>query len=300
MRKKQVNSNEPLILDMDNQKLNFPRPKNFPYSEVFYSDGKIALMLGVYKNSRTKSLGLRWMTGESKLGYPSNYGKEMWMVVPDKLSMFLLNGIYSNIVSERKHIANFEEFLDAYVYIKDLTNKYHLKDNEIENICPIFQNFKHGQQDILQLITLPGDRNKGIKELSQFTKDTKKLMIIDPYFFSGSKGTATAIANDFKKSARIGSKSLKSIHIIYDDKNCTKKIANSISDLVKDSNVKLTTATTNTIHDRIWISDRNNALIVGTSLNGIGNKAAFLIPLPHKDLTDLLNFLDDKNLSRAI
>jgi hypothetical protein len=28
----------------------FPRPANFPYTDVFYFDGSVAMMLGVYKD----------------------------------------------------------------------------------------------------------------------------------------------------------------------------------------------------------------------------------------------------------
>lgn len=194
---------------MKNKKMKFPRPNNFPYSEVFYFDGEVSIMMGVYKDSRTKSLGLRWMISESELGYPNIFGKEMWMVVPDKLSFYILNGIYNNIESERKNIVNFEIFLDAYTYIRDLTKEDNLIDNRVERICPIFSGLNYERQDIFQLLTLPNERSKGIKELSQFTKDTEKLMIIDPYFYSGPKGAAISIANDFKKCARIGGTSLK-------------------------------------------------------------------------------------------
>lgn len=49
----------------------FPRPQNFPYKEVFYFDGRIALIKGRYKKSTDDSIGMRWMIGESELGYPS-------------------------------------------------------------------------------------------------------------------------------------------------------------------------------------------------------------------------------------
>ncbi len=187
-----------------------------------------------------------------------------------------------------------------YTYIRDLTKEDNLRDNRVERICPIFSGLNYERQDIFQLLTLPNERSKGIKELSQFTKDTEKLMIIDPYFYSGPKGAAISIANDFKKCARIGGTSLKSIHIIYDDKNFSNSIKNSISQLAEENKVTLTTATTNNIHDRIWISDRSSALLVGTSLNGLGTRAAFLIKLPHNDLINLLKYLDDNKLSRTV
>ncbi|MCK5720282.1 MAG: hypothetical protein KAH84_10095 [Thiomargarita sp.] len=105
---------------MDNNNLNFPRPKNFPYSDVFYFDQKFALMYGTYKNNAHKSLGLRWMTNLSEIGYPSMYGKGMWMVVPDKLAIYIIEGILTNINSESDNILNKDKLNEV---IADLHSK---------------------------------------------------------------------------------------------------------------------------------------------------------------------------------
>ncbi len=89
-----------------NREHEFPRPGNFPYKEVFYSDGVIAMMLGTYKESPDKSLGLRWMEAESELGYPNIFGMSMWMVVPDKLALYILKGINGNLGKEGDFICN--------------------------------------------------------------------------------------------------------------------------------------------------------------------------------------------------
>jgi len=84
-----------------------PRPANFPYEEVFYDDGDSAMMYGRYKDSLHDSLGLRWTTAaESELGYPNIFGKGMWMVVPSKLTLYLLRGIAANMNAERSNIRN--------------------------------------------------------------------------------------------------------------------------------------------------------------------------------------------------
>ncbi len=96
----------------------FPRPQNYPYKEVFYFDGKIALIKGKYKKSSTESIGMRWMTGESELGYPSTYGNAMWMVVPSNLASFILEGIFNDIENLRKNIKDFQEFMDALQLVR--------------------------------------------------------------------------------------------------------------------------------------------------------------------------------------
>ncbi|MGO2234125.1 hypothetical protein B6N13_18195 [Marinomonas sp. UCMA 3892] len=97
----------------------FPRPQNYPYKDVFYFDGEIALIKGRYKDSESDSIGMRWMVGESELGYPSTFGNAMWMVVPDQLAGFILEGIFSDLVSLRKNIRDFQEFMDALDLIRD-------------------------------------------------------------------------------------------------------------------------------------------------------------------------------------
>ena len=96
----------------------FPRPKNYLYKEVFYFDGEIALIKGKYKDSEKYSIGMRWMVGESDLGYPSTFGNPMWMVVPTKLASFILEGIFNDLEALRKNILNFQEFMDALEIVR--------------------------------------------------------------------------------------------------------------------------------------------------------------------------------------
>jgi len=100
--------------------MTFPRPANFPYKEVFYCDDEIALIKGRYKDSDHDSIGMRWMVGESDLGYPSTFGNPMWMVVPDKLAQYILEGIFRDLEKQRKYIKDFQEFMDALEFIRAL------------------------------------------------------------------------------------------------------------------------------------------------------------------------------------
>lgn len=153
----------------------------------------------------------------------------------------------------------------------------------------------------LHLVTLPGQKAVGRKELRDFTIEAEDLIIVDPYAFSGPIQRASDIAEDFKRTARVGGKWLKRIHFIYDasTKCTTKAVRTSISQVLKDSSVKMSSRSSNLIHDRVWIADRRRALVVGTSFNGLGGRAAFLLPLPDPDLQALLEFLDKNSLSRA-
>ena len=151
----------------------------------------------------------------------------------------------------------------------------------------------------LGLMTLPGQRSIGLKELRDFTVEAEDLIVIDPYVFSGHRGSAEQIATDFKKTARVAGKWLKKIHFVYDKEKVTNAVKNEIQQILLENSVKSSESQTSEIHDRIWIADRSRALVVGTSFNGLGGRAAFLLPLPDPDLKSLLEYLDEKSLSRA-
>jgi hypothetical protein len=100
--------------------MDFPRPNNFQYKEVFYFDGEIAMMKGKYKDSSTESMGMRWMGSGNEMGYPTTHGNPMWMVVPDKLAYYMLEGIFRELEDQRKNILDFQEFMDALLYVRQL------------------------------------------------------------------------------------------------------------------------------------------------------------------------------------
>jgi hypothetical protein len=96
----------------------FPRPNNFPYQEVFYSDGDVAMMRGRYKEAPHESLGMRWTQAESDLGYPNIHGHGMWMVVPDTMAVYILEGIVKNIEKEKDSILSIKELIDTLILIR--------------------------------------------------------------------------------------------------------------------------------------------------------------------------------------
>jgi len=58
------------------------------------------------------------MVGESDLGFPSTFGNAMWMVVPDKLAQYILEGIFKDLEKQRKFVTDFQEFMDALDFIR--------------------------------------------------------------------------------------------------------------------------------------------------------------------------------------
>jgi hypothetical protein len=49
---------------------------------------------------------MRWIAGESELGYPNTFGNPMWMVIPDKLALYILEE-YSEILRNKEKYTRF-------------------------------------------------------------------------------------------------------------------------------------------------------------------------------------------------
>jgi len=151
----------------------------------------------------------------------------------------------------------------------------------------------------LHFLTLPGQRAGGLSELRDFTRNAVDLIIVDPYIFNGRAERGIDIAENFKKSARVCGRWLKRIHFVYDPSQTTRAVKSRILKTLKDESIVASSCESKLIHDRVWIADRKRALVVGTSFNGLGGRAAFLLPLPDSDLLEFLKFLDENSLSRA-
>ena len=68
---------------------------------AFYFDGNIALMMGHYDGDPEECIGMRWMEAEGPQGYPVTRGYPQWMVTPDKLALYMLEGIEGQLDAER-------------------------------------------------------------------------------------------------------------------------------------------------------------------------------------------------------
>ena len=203
---------------------------------------------------------------------------------------------YQHLVWEMMHILHrYERILRRYEDAGDCLNeRLPFPFPVIERKCAFAE---QSRSDTTELITLPGQRTEGLKEIRDFTLNATSLLIIDPYLFSGRSSSAAKIAEDFIRCTRLDSNDLKlqKIHIVH-GKNINNEVKAAITKSVFSASCEFTTAETNAFHDRVWIADNKRGLVVGTSLNGIGSRAAFLLPLPQTDLNVILDFLGEENL----
>jgi hypothetical protein len=162
--------------------------------------------------------------------------------------------------------------------------------------------FSKETQERLEYMTNPTSGNpkeeekKALKEIKTFTKGGKELIFIDPYVYGGKTQDAQAHIDDFKICSSIDSSTTK-INIIYSSKHGhTTAIKSGIRDLASNHNCTLVTHDSEKIHDRIWIKDGKEAIVVGTSLGGLGKSLAFILPLPKGDLDTLLTYLNNEGM----
>ena len=175
--------------------------------------------------------------------------------------------------------------------------------------CPLASAGSAGDSDAVGLVLTPVGRTPqaiaiaratGLKEIRDFTRDARKLMIVDPYAFGGPSDTASVdeYVDHFCHVARLDGGCLSALHVIFDStKGQTKSIRKSISARAKEAGVRFTESDTNVIHDRVWIADRERGLVVGTSFGGLGQRSAFLLDLPTADLKHVLEFFDESGLT---
>ncbi|OUD14322.1 hypothetical protein [Thioflexithrix psekupsensis] len=111
----------------------------------------------------------------------------------------------------------------------------------------------------------------------------KKLIIIDPYFFA--KSTRIDVGQLFSRLLSQVSSDLEEICFIT---NGRKNEAKTDILAVIDRRVEVHYVTTDEFHDRYWIDPiTNKGIIMGTSLNGLGNKICLIDCLREEDVAKI-------------
>lgn len=124
----------------------------------------------------------------------------------------------------------------------------------------------------------------------------RKLIVIDPYFYA--KSAKIDGCQLFLRLLRPISSDLKEICFITNGiKDDTK---NDIHSGVKAINksIKIQDLTTNAFHDRFWIDpDNKKGIVMGTSLNGLGNKISLVDRLCTNDVAEISKLAKKEGVS---
>jgi hypothetical protein len=198
----------------------------------------------------------------------------------------------------------FEDYLEhpyhrELLYKRQLINIENKLDSLIERNGVNRCRFSNESSDsVMKLITGVGldERNKAISHLSEKLMGTNTLTICDPYFIKGTKMMPPEnLANEF---VNLLPRTLKVLELYVKPRVREKLFAESLNSALKNREIKLIVRKTDDVHDRVWIKDYDEAFVVGTSFNGIGNKCAFILDLPSEDRKQFIFSLSE--LSRKL
>lgn len=141
-------------------------------------------------------------------------------------------------------------------------------------------------ENLIEFMTGRGEseRAKGVKYLLDWMKSPTEITIADPYFI---KNSGAISEEEYMKSLQeILPNSLVKIELFIGP--ITKiyqkaSIATWFNQLCVTRGIELTVFHQEEVHDRVWLKSGTDALVVGTSFNGLGNKCAFLLNLDAED-----------------
>lgn len=201
---------------------------------------------------------------------------------------FVLND--SNLKCEKSDIGNIIMNIN-----NELLEKYGLTLNtlaisSLDEYCEIKNGIDSGEleyvtEDLLWKNMSINDKASKLASYFKFSTPIKELLIIDPYFFPKN-----ADEQYFKllKLTLTKIKSEKAKIVVR-----RSEYNESFADRIKASvTTEIEVICSNEWHDRFWIADKKQGIIVGASLNGIGRKISSIHRLTNDDISEIFDYLD--------
>jgi hypothetical protein len=156
------------------------------------------------------------------------------------------------------------------------------------------------QESVLPVAKSIDERDLIVKTLTSqidSLNPLSEIIIIDPFFFSVTSAELIGYLKTLKDILGTSIPEISRIRFITKpnyDKNV--KIAITEMLVMLNPNLQVITSTTKEFHDRIWIIDRNKAMFIGTSLNGIGKKYALTDYVNSQDVITIIDELNKLSL----
>lgn len=132
------------------------------------------------------------------------------------------------------------------------------------------------------------DIEKVIAKFLSKLNGAKRIIVIDQYFYSKSK--TIDVSAVFRNLLSGISGSLDEIVFVTNGKKTEAKtdIHSAVNTL--NAGTKIQDFITDEFHDRYWIDPDNNiGVVMGTSLNGLGNKIALVDKLRPDDVAEIVS-----------
>jgi len=168
-----------------------------------------------------------------------------------------------------EHVSNhgFESLFNYTISMEDITSPS-MTINEIEKIV-----------------------NKFVMNLDA----SERLLIIDPYFYASSNIADTvAIFSRLLSSISIN---LKEVTFVTNGRKVDTKTAMHAAINSIQPNITINDFSTDEFHDRFWLDpDRSVGIVMGTSLNGLGNKISLIDKLADQDVIEIVKLAKNLNI----
>jgi hypothetical protein len=86
------------------------RPERWSIVVDIFDNGDFSVIWGHYDDAPQGCLGIRWNGESGGLGFPNQFGKPTWFVIPENLTRVTLHELWH---SKNSHRANIENVLDT-------------------------------------------------------------------------------------------------------------------------------------------------------------------------------------------
>lgn len=167
---------------------------------------------------------------------------------------------------------------------------YEFKDEFIEYISEHGLSALFNMTMVMEDITSPSmSLNQVEAVVTKFVQTllpATRLVVVDPYFYKPSKtgDTAAYLGRVLGSQAA----TLQQVYVVSNGKGSMHANMHAAFDAAAPG-VSVSDATTDDFHDRFWINpDAGTGIVMGTSLNGLGNKVALVDKLGNDDVQDIL------------
>jgi hypothetical protein len=163
--------------------------------------------------------------------------------------------------------------------------------------------FTSEEAGVMKLLVAPGMGRLGVKHLRDFTNGAERVTVIDPYFFRCGLRQVSEAVERIADATCLKKNALKVLHVVHlperggNQGAGERALLHAVKDLAGKSHIRFSHKASRDVHDRVWVADGKRAVAVGTSLNGLGTRAAFILELPDDDLRELQGFLRERGLS---
>ncbi|HFQ5290407.1 TPA: hypothetical protein ACGUPN_004397 [Vibrio vulnificus] len=159
----------------------------------------------------------------------------------------------------------------------------HVSENGFESL------FKYtiSMEDITSPSMSLNEVEKIVDKFVMNLDSSKRLLIIDPYFYASSNSSDTVAI--FSRLLSNISSSLEEITFVTNGRKIDTKAAMHSALRSIQPTIIIKDFSTDDFHDRFWLDpDRSIGILMGTSLNGLGNKISLIDKLQDQDVKEIV------------